>query len=74
MLICVDHEGGRVQRFREGFTVLPPMHIFGNIYEENKKRAKRLVETTGWLMASELNGVGIDFSFAPVLDLDYGDQ
>lgn len=72
LLICVDHEGGRVQRFREGFTVLPPMHTFGTIYEENKKRARRLVETTGWLIASELNAVGIDFSFAPVLDLDYG--
>ncbi|MBE9516706.1 MAG: beta-N-acetylhexosaminidase [Proteobacteria bacterium] len=72
LLICVDHEGGRVQRFRDGFTVLPPMRNFGIIYEENKKRAKRLVETTGWLMASELNAVGIDFSFAPVLDLDYG--
>ena len=72
LLICVDHEGGRVQRFRDGFTNLPPMRNFGSIYEENKKRAKRLAETTGWLMASELNAVGIDFSFAPVLDLDFG--
>lgn len=72
LLVCVDHEGGRVQRFREGFTALPPMHTFGRIYEENKKRARRLAETAGWLMATELNAVGIDFSFAPVLDLDYG--
>ncbi|MDH5634005.1 MAG: beta-N-acetylhexosaminidase [Gammaproteobacteria bacterium] len=72
LLICVDHEGGRVQRFREGFTVLPPMRRFGEIYGENRKRAKRLAEMAGWLMATELNAVGIDFSFAPVLDLDFG--
>jgi beta-N-acetylhexosaminidase len=72
LLVCVDHEGGRVQRFREGFTRLPPLRLFGELYDEEPKRAKRLAETAGWLMAVELRAVGIDFSFAPVLDLDYG--
>lgn len=72
LLVSVDHEGGRVQRFREGFTHLPPMHRLGELYDEEPKRAKRLAETTGWLMAVELRAVGVDFSFAPVLDLDYG--
>jgi beta-N-acetylhexosaminidase len=72
LLVAVDHEGGRVQRFRHDFTELPPARIFGQIYEQDAKRAKRLAETCGWLMAAELRAVGIDFSFAPVLDLDYG--
>lgn len=72
LLVAVDHEGGRVQRFREGFTRLPPARRFGDIYDENPKRAKRLAHTAGWLMATELLAVGVDFSFAPVLDLDRG--
>ncbi|MBI3899926.1 MAG: beta-N-acetylhexosaminidase [Gammaproteobacteria bacterium] len=72
LLIGVDHEGGRVQRFRNGFTRLPPVRRFGEIYDENRKRAKRLAHTAGWLMAMELRAVGVDFSFAPVLDLDRG--
>lgn len=72
LLVSVDHEGGRVQRFREGFTRLPPMRCLGEVYEQEPKRARRLAETLGWLMAVELRAVGIDFSFAPVLDLDYG--
>jgi len=72
LLVAVDHEGGRVQRFREGFTRLPPARRFGDIYDENPKRAKRLAHTAGWLMAAELLAVGVDFSFAPVLDLDRG--
>jgi len=70
LLVAVDHEGGRVQRFRDGFTALPPARHFGDIYDENPKRAKRLAHTAGWLMAAELRAVGVDFSFAPVLDLD----
>jgi beta-N-acetylhexosaminidase len=72
LLVAVDHEGGRVQRFRHGFTELPPAGVFGEIYDDDPKRAKRLAETCGWLMAAELRAEGIDFSFAPVLDLDYG--
>lgn len=72
LLVAVDHEGGRVQRFRYGFSELPPARVFGKIYNTDAKRAKRLAEICGWLMAAELRAVGIDFSFAPVLDLDYG--
>ena len=72
LLIAVDHEGGRVQRFRDGFTSLPAVGHFGEIYEHNPKRAKLLSETAGWLMAAELRAVGVDLSFAPVLDVDYG--
>ena len=72
LLVAVDHEGGRVQRFREGFTLLPPMRRLGELYDENPRRAKRLAEACGWLLAAELRAVGVDFSFAPVLDLDRG--
>lgn len=61
-----------MQRFRQGFTQLPAMRRFGEIYERDKRRARQLAELTGWVMASELRAVGVDFSFAPVLDLDYG--
>jgi len=72
LLIGVDHEGGRVQRFREGFTRLPPMRTFGDIWNTHPLQAKNLARETGYVLASELRAHGIDFSFAPVLDLDYG--
>lgn len=72
LLVAVDHEGGRVQRFRDGFTALPAVRHLGAIYDTDRKRAKRLAEAHGWLMAAEVRAVGIDFSFAPVLDLDRG--
>lgn len=72
LLIAVDHEGGRVQRFREGFTRIPPMREFGDIWDEHPQRARSLVHQAGWVIASELRASGVDFSFTPVLDLDYG--
>jgi len=72
LLVAVDHEGGRVQRFREGFTRLPAVRRLGAIYDQDRMRAKQLARVTGWLMAAELRAVGVDFSFAPVLDLDHG--
>jgi len=72
LLVAVDHEGGRVQRFREGFTSLPAVARFGEVYDENPKRGRRLAETAGWLMSVELRAVGVDFSFAPVLDVNRG--
>lgn len=72
LLVAVDQEGGRVQRLRQGFTRLPAIRALGNVYDEEPSRARELAETTGWLMAAELRAVGIDFSFAPVLDLDRG--
>src|SRR5208283_4589690 len=72
LLIAVDHEGGRVQRFREGFTQLPAVHLLGRRFDEDKREALSLAHAVGWLMASELHAVGVDFSFAPCVDLDYG--
>ncbi len=72
LLIAVDHEGGRVQRFHQGFTRLPPARCFGDLYGQDATRALSLVEQTGWLLASELLAVGVDISFTPVLDLDSG--
>jgi len=72
LLIAVDQEGGRVQRFRDGFTPLPPAAWYGHRYRERPAEARRVCERAGWLMAAELRCVGVDFSFAPVLDLDRG--
>jgi beta-N-acetylhexosaminidase len=72
LLVAVDQEGGRVQRFRQGFTRLPPLRCFGETYEQSPTRAMESAYLTGWLMATELRAVGVDFSFAPVLDLDRG--
>jgi len=72
LLIGVDHEGGRVQRFREGFTRIPPMRSLGIGWEKDSHEAKALAEAVGYVMAVELRSHGVDFSFAPVLDVDFG--
>ncbi len=72
LLIAVDHEGGRVQRFREGFTRIPPMRELGKVWDEHPKRAKHLAQQAGYVLAAELRACGVDFSFTPVLDVDYG--
>ncbi len=72
LLIAVDHEGGRVQRFREGFTALPPMRRIGAAYDSDPEEGERLARTAGWLIGAELRSVGIDLAFAPCLDLDWG--
>lgn len=72
LLIAVDHEGGRVQRFREGFTRLPPMRALGEIYDRHPHQAKTLARETGYVLAAELRAHGVDLSFTPVLDLDFG--
>jgi beta-N-acetylhexosaminidase len=70
--ICVDHEGGRVQRFKEGFTLIPPMRHLGKIWDRDREKGKELATSIGYVIASELGAHGLDFSFTPVLDLDYG--
>ncbi len=72
LLIAVDHEGGRVQRFRQGFCGLPPCRSLGELYEQDTRIGLAAAEKAGWLMAVELLSVGVDFSFAPVLDIDRG--
>jgi beta-N-acetylhexosaminidase len=72
LLVAVDHEGGRVQRFRTGFSVLPPARRIGLEYDLDAKQGLELAHAMGWLMAAELRAVGVDFSFAPCVDLDYG--
>ena len=71
ILIAVDQEGGRVQRFRRDFTELPAARKFGEAYDQDPQTAKIYAETAGWVMAAELRQYDIDFSFAPVLDLDF---
>lgn len=72
LLIGVDQEGGRVQRFRDGFTRLPPAGCLGRLHRARPAQARAVCESIAWLMAAELRAVGVDFSFAPVLDLDRG--
>jgi len=71
-LIAVDQEGGRVQRFRDGFTRLPPAARFGALFDQDPAAAVEAARAVGWLMAAELRAVGVDFSFAPVLDVEQG--
>ena len=73
LLICVDHEGGRVQRFRtDGFTHLPPMRALGQLWLQDAMRAQDAASACGYVLAAELRACGVDFSFTPVLDLDWG--
>ena len=83
LLVCVDHEGGRVQRFRSGgFTHLPPMRRFGEMWMQDAKgregsgamRAMAAATAAGFVLGAELRACGVDFSFTPVLDLDYGES
>lgn len=73
-LICVDQEGGRVQRFREGYFELPALEHFGRLYAADPAAALRMAEEHAWLMASEIRATGIDLSFAPVVDLGRGNR
>lgn len=72
LLIAVDHEGGRVQRFREGFSAIPPMRQLGRQYDSDPEAALSLAKSAGWLIASELRAMDIDLSFAPCVDIDWG--
>ncbi|MCO5100149.1 MAG: beta-N-acetylhexosaminidase [Burkholderiaceae bacterium] len=72
LLVCVDHEGGRVQRFRDGFTELPPMRDLGRLWDESPQAACRRATEIGRTIGAELRAVGVDLSFTPVLDLDWG--
>lgn len=73
LLICVDHEGGRVQRFRtDGFTHLPPMRAFGELWMRDALQATNAATAAGYVLGAELRACGVDFSFTPVLDLDWG--
>lgn len=74
LLICVDQEGGRVQRFRSGFTPLPPLAELGRWYRSHPDRALDLAYRHGRVMAAEVLGHGVDLSLAPVLDLDRGSE
>lgn len=86
LLICVDHEGGRVQRFRtDGFTHIPPMRALGEMWMDDGKgkkhregsgamRAMNAATAAGYVLGTELRACGVDFSFTPVLDLDYGES
>ncbi|WP_341920390.1 beta-N-acetylhexosaminidase [Polaromonas sp. YR568] len=75
LLICVDHEGGRVQRFKtDGFTHLPPMRALGELWLKDAMAATNAATACGYVLGAELRACGVDFSFTPVLDLDYGES
>ena len=73
-LVCVDQEGGRVQRFREGYSALPSLEGFGRMYASDPVAALELAQEHAWLMASEVRASGVDLSFAPVVDLGRGNR
>lgn len=72
LLLAVDQEGGRVQRFRDGFTRFPPLRALGQLHDSDPAAACQAATALAWLLATELLEAGLDFSFAPVLDLDHG--
>jgi len=72
LLLCVDHEGGRVQRFRQGFSGLPAMRRIGELWDRDPSAGVAAARAAGIVIAAELAAHGLDFSFAPVLDIDYG--
>ncbi|MBL8445997.1 MAG: beta-N-acetylhexosaminidase [Zoogloeaceae bacterium] len=72
LLVSVDHEGGRVQRFRSGFTRLPAMGCLGALWTDSSREARAVARDTGFVLAAELLAHGVDLSYTPVLDLDYG--
>lgn len=71
-LIAVDQEGGRVQRFRDGFTRLPPMSHWGNLYEQDRQACYRELTQTIFTLCAELRSAGVNLNFMPVLDIDHG--
>ncbi|MDH3315571.1 MAG: beta-N-acetylhexosaminidase [Gammaproteobacteria bacterium] len=72
LIIAVDHEGGRVQRFHEGFTAIPAMRELGLAFQASAQRARQITQAVGFVLAAELRAHGVDLTFAPVLDVDYG--
>lgn len=74
LLVAIDHEGGRVQRFKQGFTHLPSMRKLGVLYDKNPNQALTQSFSCGFVLAYELLEIGVDFSFAPVLDLNHGNS
>jgi beta-N-acetylhexosaminidase len=70
--VCVDHEGGRVQRFKDGFTLIPAMRQLGRLWDRDQEAAGQAARAVAYVIGAELGAHGLDFSFAPVLDLDYG--
>ena len=72
LIVAVDQEGGRVQRFRPGFAALPALRRIGHEFDVDPKAGIAFARSMGWLMAAELRAHGVDLSFAPCVDLDYG--
>ena len=72
LLIAVDHEGGRVQRFRDGFTRIPSMRRLGHLYDQDQYAANELAFIVGWIIGAELRAIGVDLCFGPCVDLDWG--